>query len=116
MVGEHSATNMADGCLHGCFLILCGIPASGKSSFAEKLREKEWKINEEPVHFFYISYDQLITADLPVDKASSIWKQTREKIRMDLEQVLLKKPWEEEKNYNFREFFEDWCLFHANFK
>jgi predicted kinase len=77
----------------GCFLILCGIPASGKSTLAKDLIQKEWKIAGKYVHFVYINYDDFIPENLPESDPthSARWKDRRRDILNSLEQLLLHK-------------------------
>ena len=71
----------------GCFLILCGIPASGKSTLARDLIEKDWKIAGKYVHFVYVDYDEFIPENLPVNDVtlSAKWKNRRREIINSLE-------------------------------
>ena len=88
MKWKHVETKMAD----GGFLILCGIPASGKTSLAKDLIKQDWEIFGKCVHFIYINYDDFIPESLPVtDEANSakIWKDKRRNIINSLERLLL---------------------------
>jgi hypothetical protein len=86
---KHPQTKMAD----GCFLILCGIPASGKSTLARDLIHKDWKIAGKCVHFIHINYDDFIPETLPVNDLthSAKWKGRRRDIIKSLEHLLLPK-------------------------
>ena len=80
----------------GCFLILCGIPSSGKSTLARDLIQKDWKIAGKYVHFVYINYDDFIPENLPESDPtgpthSARWKDRRRDILNSLEQLLLHK-------------------------
>ena len=77
----------------GCFLILCGIPASGKSTLARDLIEKDWEIAGKYVHFVYVDYDEFIPENLPVNNIthSAKWKDRRREIINSLENWLLPK-------------------------
>lgn len=76
----------------GGFLILCGIPASGKTTLGKDLIKQDWEIFGKCVHFIYVNYDDFIPESLPVtDEANSakIWKNRRRNIINSLERLLL---------------------------
>ena len=76
-----------------CFIIFCGIPASGKSTLAKELIHKDWKIRGKFVHFIYINYDDFIPENLPVEGTtlSIKWKAKRREILKGIEELLLAK-------------------------
>ena len=84
---EAQKTKMVD----GGFLILCGIPASGKSTLAKDLIKQDWEVSGKCVHFVYINYDDFIPDNLPLtDQANSAkWKDRRRNIINSLERLLL---------------------------
>ena len=45
-----------------CFLVLCGLPASGKSTLAQKLKTSPELISK--FHIVVLSYDELMTDSL----------------------------------------------------
>lgn len=75
----------------GCFLVLCGIPASGKSTVVKSLSKKERNIAGKSVHFLHINYDDFIPENLPVADFSqnATWKERRRNILDSLEQFLI---------------------------
>lgn len=75
----------------GGFLILCGIPASGKSTLAKDLIIQDWEIYGKCVHFVYINYDDFIPENLPVndEENPAKWKDRRRTIINSLERLLL---------------------------
>ena len=106
---DDSKIKMAD----GCFFILCGIPASGKSTIAKDLILKDWKIDCKCVHFIYINYDDFIPDNLLVneEKHCAKWKDMRREIVSTLENLLLSKEniVLGSDNQVFSKFISSWC-------
>lgn len=75
----------------GCFLVLCGIPASGKSSLANELISMNWKIAEKCLHFIYVRYDDFIPERKPsmISSALANWKTKRRTILNGLEEFVI---------------------------
>ena len=57
---------MADKRCRSAVLLICGIPASGKSTFATELQRYMQKTKSDSVHTIYVCYDDLIPSDLDV--------------------------------------------------
>ena len=57
---------MADERCRSAVLLLCGIPASGKSTFATELQRYMQKTKGDSVHTVHVCYDDLIPSDLDV--------------------------------------------------
>lgn len=57
---------MADVGCRSAVLLICGIPASGKSTFATKLHRYMQKTKGDSVHTIHVCYDDLIPSDLDV--------------------------------------------------
>lgn len=57
---------MADEGCRSAVLLICGIPASGKSTFATELQRYMQKTKGDSVHTIYVCYDDLIPSDLDV--------------------------------------------------
>jgi hypothetical protein len=99
----------------GCFLILCGIPASGKSTLAKDLIQEDWKIAGKCVHFVYINYDEFIPENLPMTDfaLSANWKDRRRNIVSSLERWLLPRQSVGQENDNpgscQSTFVSSWC-------
>ena len=69
--------NMADGGSRPvALLLICGIPASGKSTFASYLQRHMQKTKGDSLHAIHVCYDDLIPSDLDVyGSAGSFAKQ-----------------------------------------
>lgn len=57
---------MADESCRCAVLLICGIPASGKSTFAAKVQRYVQKIKGDSMHAIHVCYDDLIPSDLDV--------------------------------------------------
>lgn len=78
-----STGNMADEGCRSVVLLICGIPASGKSTFASNLQRHMQKNKGDSLHAIHVCYDDLIPSDLDVyGSAGSFAKQ----LQNDLEE------------------------------
>ncbi|KAL9983574.1 hypothetical protein ACROYT_G005769 [Oculina patagonica] len=59
---------MADESCRSAVLLICGIPASGKSTFARKLQQYVHKTKGDTIHTIRVCYDDLIPSDLDVNQ------------------------------------------------
>lgn len=59
---------MADESCRSAVLLVCGIPASGKSTFATKLQRHVQKTKGDSIHTIHVCYDDLIPSDLDVNQ------------------------------------------------
>ena len=57
---------MADERSHSAVMLICGIPASGKTTFTTDLRRYMQKTKGNSVHTIYVCYDDFIPSDLDV--------------------------------------------------
>lgn len=57
---------MADESCRCAVVLICGIPASGKSTIATKLLQHVLKIKGDAMHMIHVCYDDLIPSDLDV--------------------------------------------------
>lgn len=57
---------MADERSHSAVILICGIPASGKTTFTTDLRQYMQKTKGDSVHTIHVCYDDLIPSDLEV--------------------------------------------------
>lgn len=57
---------MADERSHSAVILICGIPASGKTTFTTDLRQYMQKTKGDSVHTIHVCYDDLIPSDLDV--------------------------------------------------
>lgn len=75
----------------GCFVILCGVPASGKSTLTKELIRMEWEIAGKYAHFIYVSYDDFILDERSSKNLISLanWKGARKDILRGLEELVL---------------------------
>lgn len=76
-----------------CVAVLCGIPGSGKSTFAKSLKDKftvedvcqDYWYKSKPLHWLLVSYDEIITTDVEksiIEKEMpNAWKECREIIQ-----------------------------------
>lgn len=74
---------MVDERCRSTVLLICGIPASGKSTFATELQRYMQKAKGDSLHTMHVCYDDLIPSDLDVyGNARSVAKQ----LQNDLEE------------------------------
>lgn len=83
-------------------MLICGIPAAGKSTFAKILHKYVQEITEGSFHTIYVCYDDLIPFDLDLYGSStvgnsetlenfenySLWKQHRKYILEAVEKIM----------------------------
>lgn len=62
---------MADESCRSAVLLICGIPASGKSTFTIKLQQYAQKTKGDSIHAIHVCYDDLIPSDLDVYRTNS---------------------------------------------
>lgn len=62
--------NMADESCRIVLVLLCGIPASGKSTLASKLQDYVKKTREDTMHVIHVCYDDFIPIDLELNEGA----------------------------------------------
>lgn len=63
---------MADESCQTGVVLICGIPASGKSTFATKLHQYVKRTMGDSVHTIHVCYDDLIPSDLDLYRSSDV--------------------------------------------
>lgn len=61
--------NMADETSNSTVVLLCGIPASGKSTLSKEIHRYVQKTRGDTIHVIYICYDDFIPRDLNLNEA-----------------------------------------------
>lgn len=79
--------NRQDGSTKGCVQVLCGLPASGKSTLATQIQKHAGMVMQGDCHVFLIQYDAMMPPDVEqqliqqsVEKGGSSWKSVRGQI------------------------------------
>lgn len=81
--------------IQGCLTLLCGLPASGKSTLASQLQDHAATVLQGDPQVFLIQYDRLMPSDLEeqliqqsIEQGGTYWKSTRRQILSCIECLL----------------------------
>lgn len=66
--------NMADESCRSAVVLLCGIPACGKSTLARKIQQHIQKTRGDSMHVIHVCYDDFIPPDLDFNESSGTSK------------------------------------------